>query len=248
MPAVVPAARVAALAALALTAGGTVFAVSETPVRSVLAPKQLVSRTNCQTAAHETSKPDFLSKSLEYRDDVHVTTHYCSASAHNQLAPTKPQIVVVGANPSASGEAKIFYKTIPQNDAKKVHDTCILAGKAAFAYMQAAATTTPQSNTVIAGVDVLTDSGKVDCDGFLRATAADNPLVVLAPGMISGTAISVRILNMIGHKRPAAEVQAAADNLGQQVAGSVAMSTDEIRKHPQIISEADGPNLEPAPH
>jgi hypothetical protein len=131
--------------------------------------------------------------------------------------------------------------------AKKVHETCVLAGNATFAYLQAAAAATPQTDAVIAAVDVLTDSQKVDCDGFLRATAADNPLVVLAPGVISGTAISVRILNTIGLKRRATEVQAAVDNLGHQVAGSIAMSADEIRKHPQIIFESDGPNLQPAP-
>jgi len=55
-----------------------------------MAQKQLVSRTNCQTAAYAASKPDFLSKSVEYRDDVHITTRYCGATSHNQLAPAKP--------------------------------------------------------------------------------------------------------------------------------------------------------------
>jgi len=246
-PLVLPA-RVAALACLSLAVGSVAFAVAGTPVRPVIAQKQLVSRTNCQTAAYAASKPDFLSKSVEYRDDVHITTRYCSATAHNQLTPTKPQIVVVGANSDASGEDKVFFKTIPLKDPKKVHDACVLAGKAAVAYPQAAAGTTPQTNAVIVGADVLTDSGKVDCEDFLRATAADNPLVVLAPSVLSGTAISVPVLNMIGHKRPATEVQAEIDNLGHQVAGSVAMSADEIREYPQIIFETDGPNLRPAPH
>ena len=240
-------ARVAALACLSLAVGSVVFAVAGTPIRPVIAQKQLVSRSNCQTAAYAASKPDFLSKSLEYRDDIQITTRYCSATAHNQLTPTKPQIVVVGANPDASGEDKIFFKTIPLNDAKKVRDTCVRAGKAAVAYSQAAGATTPQTDAVIVAADVLTDSGKVDCEDFLRATAADNPLVVLAPGALSGTAISVPILNMIGHKRSATEVQAEIDHLGHQVAGSVAMSADEIRKHPQIIFETDGPSLRPAP-
>jgi hypothetical protein len=247
VPPIVLPARVAALVCLSLAVGSVAFAVAGTPVRPVIAQKQLVSRTNCQTAAYAASSPDFVSKSVEYRDDVHITTRYCSATAHNQLAPTKPQIVVVGADPAASGEDKIFFKTIPLNDAKKVHDTCVLAGKATFVYSQAAAATAPQTDAVIVGADVLTDSGKVDCEDFVRATAADNPLVVLAPGVLSGTAISVPILNMIGHKRPATEVQAEIDNLGHQVAGSVAMSADEIRKHPQIIFETDGPNLRPAP-
>jgi hypothetical protein len=73
-------------------------------------------------------------------------------------------------------------------------------------------------------------AGKVDCDGFLRATAADNPLVVFAPAVITGTTISVRILDMIGHHKPPAEVQAAADQLGPRVAGSVALGADEIRE------------------
>jgi hypothetical protein len=101
---------------------------------------------------------------------------------------------------------------------------------------------TPPADAVIAGTDVVTSSGKVDCDGFLRATGADNPLVVLAPNAISGSAISVHILNMIGLKKPATEVQAAVDNLGHQVAGSVTLSTEEVRAHPQIVLGRPGLN------
>jgi hypothetical protein len=207
-----------------------------------MAQKQLVSGTNCQSAAQAAAKPDFLSKSAEYRDDVLITTRYCSATAHNQLTPTKPEIVVVGADPNASGAVKIFVQTMPQNDARKVHDVCVLAGKATFTYTQASTTATPQADAVVTGADVLTSSGKVDCDDFLRATYAANPLVVLAPGVISGPAISVHILNMIGLRKPGAEVQAAADNLGHQVAGSVAMSGEQIRKQPQIVLESPAPN------
>jgi hypothetical protein len=204
--------------------------------------KQLVSGTNCQTAAQAEAKPDFLSKSAEYRDDVLITTRYCSATAHNQLTPTKPEIVVVGADPNASGAVKIFVQTIPGNDARKVHDVCVLAGKATLAYTQASTTATPQADAAVAGADVLTSSGKVDCEDFLRATYAANPLVVLAPAAISGSAISVHILNMIGLKKPRAEVQAAVDNLGHQVAGSVAMSGEQIRKQPQIVLGSPGAN------
>ena len=235
-------AQAAAVASLALAHGAVIFADSGTPVRPAMAQKQLVSGTNCQTAAHATSKPDFLSKSAEYRDDVLITTRYCSATAHNQLTPAKPEIVVVGADPSASGGVKIFIKTIPKNDAKKVHGTCVLAGKAALSYAPASTTAAPQADAAIAGVDVLTSSGKVDCGGFLPATDAANPLVVLAPSVISGSAISVHILNMIGLKKPGTEVQAAVDKLGHQVAGSIATSGEEIRKQPQIVLDSLGPN------
>jgi hypothetical protein len=207
-----------------------------------MAQKQLVSGTNCQTAAQAAAKPDFLSKSAEYRGDVLITTRYCSATAHNQLTPTKPEIVVVGADPHASGADKVFVQTIPKNDARKVHDVCVLAGKATLAYTQVSMTATPQADAVVAGTDVLTSSGKVDCEDFLRATYAANPLVVLAPAVISGSAISVHILNMIGLRKPAAEVQAAVDNLGRQVAGSVAISGEQIRKQPQIVLPSPGPN------
>jgi hypothetical protein len=241
-------ALVAAVSVRSLALGGVTFAApgnthasqQSPPVRPVMAQKQLVSATNCQNAAHAPSKPDFLSTSAEYRDDVLITARYCSATAHNQLTPTEPEIVFVSADPNASGDDKIFFKTVPKNDSKKVHTACVRAGKAAFAYLQA---TTPQADAVIAGADVLTSSGKVDCDGFLRATESDNPLVVLAPGAISGSAISVHILNMIGLKKPAIEVQAAVDNLGHQVAGSVALSADEIRKHPQLVLGPPGSNL-----
>ena len=234
-------ARAAAAATFFLAYGVMISADTGTPVRPVIAQKQLVSGTNCQTAAHATAKPDFLSKSAEYRDDVLITTRYCSATAHNQLTPTKPEIVVVSADPNASGGTKIFVKTIVRNDAKQVHDTCVLAGKATFRFTQAPTAVTPPADAVVAGADVLTSSGKVDCDDFLRATGTANPLVVFAPSVISGFAISVHILNMIGLKKPGSEVQAAVDNLRQQVAGSVATSGEEIRKQPQIVLESPGP-------
>jgi len=213
------------------------------PGRAVVAQKQLVSGTNCQNAAHAPPKPDFLSTSAEYRDDVLITTRYCSATAHNQMTPTKPEIVVVSGDPNASGDVKVSFKTIPKYDAKKVHDACVLTAKATFAYPQAPGTaTTPQAEAVPMGAEVLTSSAKVDCETFLRETEADNPLVVLAPAVISGSAISVRILDMIGRKKPAAEVQAAVDALGAQVAPSVALSADDIRKHPQIVL-ASAPTL-----
>jgi hypothetical protein len=218
----------------AAAASGEPQGSQTSPLRPVLAQKQLVSGTNCQTAAHPPPKPAFLSTSAEYRDDVLITTRYCSATAHNQLTPTKPEILVVSANPHAGGDDKIFLQTLPMNDANKVHATCVLAGKTASAYLQASGTP-PPNDAGVAGADVVTGSGKMDCDSFLRATDAKNPLVVLAPAAISGGVISVHILNMIGLKRPSAEVQAAADSLGHQVVGSVALSAADIRKHPQIV-------------
>jgi len=240
---IVPPRGVALTASLYLAIGAVAVAGPGTQVRPTIAQKQLVSLTSCETAADAKSKPDFVSRSVQYREDVLITTRYCSATAHNQLTPTKPEIVIVSADPEASGKGRILIKTIPRNDAKRVHDTCVLAAKAAFVYSQPSTAATAPTDAVITGADVLTGSGKVDCDGFLRATAADNPLVVFAPGVITGTAISVPILNMIGDRKPAAEVQAAVDHLGQQVAGSVAMSADEIRKRPQIIIESPGAHL-----
>ena len=233
----------AVAATLSLTLTAELFAVAGTPVRPVVAQKQLLSGTNCQTAANPSSKkPAFLSSDAEYRDDVLITTRYCSATAHNRLSSAKPEIVVVSADPTASGDVKVVIRTIPKNDANKVHDTCVLVGKATFAYLQASATATPQADAPIEGADVLTSSGKVDCDGFLRATDADNPLVVFVPGVISGSAISVHVLNMIGLKKPASEVQAAVGDLGHRVAGSVASSADEIRKRPQLVLGPPGLN------
>jgi hypothetical protein len=235
--------RAAVVATLSLALAGELFAAAGTPVRPVVAQKQLVSGTNCQTAANPSKKrPDFLSSNAEYRDDVLITTRYCSATAHNRLTATKPEIVVVSADPNAPSDDKVVIRTILKNDANKVHDTCVLAGKATLAYLQASTTAMPQADAPIEGADVLTGSAKVDCDGFLLATDADNPLVVFAPGVISASAISVHILNMIGHKRPASEVQAAVGDLGHRVAGSVASSADEIRKRPQLVLGPPGLN------
>src|SRR5215469_18050202 len=128
--------EIALAASLSLAIGGLAFAAPVTPVRPAIAQKQLVSLTSCETAADAKSKPDFVSRSVQYRDDVLITTRYCSATAHNQLTPTKPEIVIVSAAPEASGTDRILVKTIPRNDAQKIHDTCLLAGKAAFGYSQ----------------------------------------------------------------------------------------------------------------
>src|SRR5215475_10940285 len=142
----------AAMAVVSLGYGSAVFADAGTAARPVVAQKQLVSGTNCQTAAHAAPQPDFASKSAEYRDDVRITTRYCSATAHNQVNPTNPEVMVVGADPNAAGGGdRIFVKTIPKNDAKKVHDTCVLAARAASAYTQASKTPTSQPDEAIAG-------------------------------------------------------------------------------------------------
>jgi hypothetical protein len=83
---------VAAPAARSLVLGGVTSAATgdaeasqkAAPVLPVVAQKQLVSSTNCQTAAHAPARPQFLSTSAEYRDDLLITTGYCSATAHNQ--------------------------------------------------------------------------------------------------------------------------------------------------------------------
>src|SRR5215469_14060064 len=128
--------EIALAASLSLAIGGLAFAAPVTPVRPAIAQKQLVSLTSCETAADAKSKPDFVSRSVQYRDDVLITTRYCSATAHNQLTPAKPEIVIVSADPGVSGKDRVLIRTIPKNDAKKVHDTCVLAGKAAYVYSQ----------------------------------------------------------------------------------------------------------------
>src|SRR5215471_6279862 len=140
---------VALTAPLYLAIGAVAVAGPGTQVRPTIAQKQLVSLTSCETAADAKSKPNFLSKSVQYRDDVLITTRYCSATAHNQLTPTKPEIVIVSANPEATSEDRIFITTIPRTDARKVHDTCVLAGQAAFDYSQASTTTRPPTDAVI---------------------------------------------------------------------------------------------------
>src|SRR5215831_6877241 len=106
--------EIALAASLSLAIGGVAFAAAETPVRPAIAQKQLVSATSCETAADAKAKPDFVSRSVQYRDDVRITTRYCSATAHNQLTPTKPQIVIVSADPEATSEDRIFITTIPR--------------------------------------------------------------------------------------------------------------------------------------
>jgi hypothetical protein len=224
---------------MSLVLGGATLALADTPARPALAQKQLVSGTDCQSAASPPLKrPDFVTSAAEYRDDVVITTRYCSATAHNQLNPTRAEIVVVGADPAASGGVKIFIRTIATGDTGKLHDTCVLAGKAAVVFSQGPSmvppAAAPPADPAIAGAEVATGSGQVGCDDFLRTTAADNPLVVLAPGVLKGSVVSVHILNMIGSRASGAEVQAAVDGLGQ-AARAFGLSSDEIRRHPQIV-------------
>lgn len=224
---------------LSLALGGVTLALADTPARPELAQKQLVSATDCQGAASPPpQRPGFLASAAEYRTDILITTRFCSATAHNQLAPMTPHIVVVGPDPAASGAVKIFIRTIPAKHAGKLHEVCALAGRAAFAYSQGPSMVPPgappPADAAITGSDVVTGSGKVGCEDYLRATAAENPLVVLGPGALKGSVVSVHILNMIGLRTSSAEVQAAVAGLGQ-AASAVGLSSDEIRKHPQLV-------------
>lgn len=223
---------------LSLALGAVTLALADTPARPEVAQKQLVSGTDCQSAASPPlQRPGFLTSVAEYSADVLITTRFCSATAHNQLAPMTPHIVVVGPDPAASGAVKVFIRTIPAKHAGKVHATCVLAGRAAVVFSQGpsiAAPGAPPPAASAIGSDVVTDSGKVGCDDFLRATTADNPLVVLAPAALTGSVVSVHILNMIGQRTSSAEVQAAVDGLGQATSAT-GLSSDEIRKHPQLV-------------
>jgi hypothetical protein len=162
---------------------------------------------------------------------------HCAAAEHNQEHPDDLQAVVVGPDPQGTDD-KIFFKTIPVGQADQVHAVCLRAGQAAFAFMNAADNIAPPIKVVVGAVGAATDNGAVDCDGYLHALQKDNPFVILVPGIISGSAVTVKILDMIGAKRPAAEVQAAVDNVGHQAGNVLAKGADEIKKHPLILLAA----------
>jgi hypothetical protein len=201
-----------------------------------LSQKQLVMSVTCQEAYDAVGNPkEFGGKPADYRDEALLAIENCAAVAHNQQDPKNPQVVVVVADPRKSTDTKVFFKTIPANDAKAAHDLCVTAGQATFTYLEVVANLAPVAKGVVIGADVLTDSGKVNCDGYLHAAQVDNPLVVLTPGIVEGNAVTVHVLNQIGLKKPAKEVQASVDELGHKAASVIAKSFAEIQKQPLVL-------------
>jgi hypothetical protein len=209
-------------------------AYADEPVTVDVAPRQLAVGLTCQTAKSVVVSPGFASLSSDERDQALIMMANCATAEHNQEHPDDPQTVVVGADPNSGGD-KIFFKTISLKTAQEVRDACRVVGQATFAFLNATTNVAPPVKVVVGVAGAATNQGGVQCDAFMDGLQHNNPMVVFAPQIISGAAITVKILSMIGAKAPAAAIQNEVNKIGQQAGNTLAHGVQEIKDHPLIL-------------
>jgi hypothetical protein len=206
-----------------------------------LSPRQLVVHYTCPQAESLIVDTQNFSK-LDADDASEVTAVWdtCSAAIHNKLHPQDPQVVV--ATPDASSTDHIQILTIDKSDAHEIQRICYTAAASFFTVAETGSTVNPVSFAVVTAVDVLTDSGRTDCDSFIHGFQTGNPLVVLAPSIIAGAGVTTHILSMIGAGSTANKIQPAVDQLGNNVskvigkAGNLTSQGPLMYVAPQVVS------------
>jgi len=195
-----------------------------------------------QAQAVISDKMKFAQLDVDSVNEVTAVWDACANEVYNNLHPKDHRVTVVTANPGQPVEVK----TVDRNNLAKIHDICVVAARAYFAGEEVGANAQPVAKAVVTAIDVATDSGRTDCDSFIHGAKIGNPLIVLAPSIISGSGISMRILSMIGAGQTAGKVQAAVDELGLKVKESIAKTAGEVVNHPTIyllpqVTTAPGP-------
>jgi hypothetical protein len=198
-----------------------------------LTPRQLVVSYTCdQAQAIINDKAKYSALDVNGINEVTAVWENCANEVHDKAFPNDPRVTVV--TPTNDPNRTVVVETVDQGNLGQVHDACVTAGKAFFAYAEVASTVTPMTKAVVAGVDVVTNGGKTDCDSFIHGAQTGNPLIVLAPSVIAGSGVTMNVLSMIGAGQTAANVQAAVDKIGVDVKESIASSVNDVVQHPLI--------------
>jgi hypothetical protein len=222
-----------ALAILGLTqpsaADSKAFAVK-------LAPKQLAVHLDCASARQNVESRQFAKESPAEKLENDISIQHCEAYAHNYIDQDNPRIVVVVPDPNASGDLKIHVETVALHELRSVRGVCEVAAKATFAYLE----TTKDAESLPANpanlrADVATDQQDVPCDVSLQAANQRNPLVVLTPEFVTGNDVDVDVLQLIGQKKPADEIQHAASEVTAKVGTIAPQTSAQIRAVPMVL-------------
>lgn len=207
-------------------------------VRASLKQMQLVTTYSCtQAQAIILDQQKLTQLSADDLNEVTAVWENCGAAIHNKLDPKNPRVVVV--MPAADVPGNVQVTTVDQNNLDDVKQTCHKVASWYFKGEEASTTVAPVAEAVVVGVDVLTDSGHTDCDSFIHGAQTKNPLIVLAPSIIAGSGVTIRILSAIGAGSTAAKIQPAVDQLGANLAKlgtDLAKTSSAISQNPIIFA------------
>jgi hypothetical protein len=210
-----------------------------------LKPRKLVVRYSCDDAlALIADKAKYATLTADNLNEVTAVVLTCNAKSYNKEHPDDPRTVVI-APVADDPNQKVEMRTVPLHDFSQIRDVCYAAGTAYFAYAETVSTATPITKAIVTGVDVVTDSGHTDCNSFVHGAEVENPLVVFAPSVISGSGVSMRVLNMIGAGDAANQVQAAVDQVGAAVKDTGAQTVQDVVKNPLHYVPPDVQNIGP---
>ncbi len=215
---------------------------------ATLRAQRLVMRyKKCQDVAALFQDQDQLAKlDADGVNEVSAVWQTCANARHNKLYPADPRVTVV-TPVTNSPNKKVEVKTVRLHDLSAVNQVCNNAAQTFFVYAEGASAVNPVAKVVVTAVDVVTDSGKTDCNSFIHGAEMENPLVVFTPSIIAGSGITMRMLSMIGAGDAAQQVQAAVDNLGAQIKDTAVQTVQQVVDHPLVYVTPQIANLGPIP-
>ncbi|HEY4771958.1 MAG TPA: hypothetical protein VIH50_02920 [Steroidobacteraceae bacterium] len=212
-----------------VTEGNKPFAVK-------MAQKQLALHVDCAAARQNQESRQYAKESAAEKTENSISIQHCDAYAHNYIAQDDPQMVVVAPDPDATGDLKLLVQTVSLHDQKSVRSLCDVMAKGTFEYLETGkdAESLPANPTNIRA-DVATDHDDVACDVMIQGANLRNPLIVLTPEFVVGSAVDVNVLQLIGLKKPTAEIQHAVDDLTTQLGSVAAQSSAQVRAVPAVL-------------
>lgn len=204
-------------------------------------PRQLVVGLTCSEVDEALKADNFNKLDATEAEEVILQKEKCRVEARNKAKPDDQEIMVIAAGQRPDkANSKIFFATLKPSDVRNIENTCRLLAKQTSNVINTLGGVPTVGQASAQVLMVATDGGKVQCDALLSGLKDDNPFVVLAPSLITGAAISTRILAMMGENKTAREVQAAVDNLGREAGNAIKVGAREVKKHPILLLPGTG--------
>ncbi len=205
---------------LAFVAGATLAASALLGLSAHAAPakpRQLVTQFSCAEASSIENDLGKASKlSADLREEVSIVSTKCGVDQHNREHPDQLRMVLVTPDSRAPATAnKTFLRSVNRSDADTVRDFCVAAGEA-----------------------VITDSGAVPCEAYVKGDT--DSMVVLAPASVGGVAVTTRVLALIGSGDPDGHLPYATKRLAKATRGSTANSAKDAADNPVVEVASTG--------
>ena len=215
-------------------------AESSKPFAVKLATKQLALHLDCAAARKNQESRQYAKESAAEKTENSISIQHCDAYAHNYIEQDDPRMVVVSPDPDATGDLKLLVQTVSLHDQKSVRSLCEVMAKGTFEYLETGkdADSLP-ANPANIRADVATDHDDVTCEVMIQGANQRNPLLVLTPEFVVGSVVDVNVLQLIGLKKPAAEIQHAVDELTAKVGSVAAQSSAQTRAVPAVLLPPD---------